>query len=172
MLVGALVIVARLHPAPGRPRSAWTWAAWAALLLLAWDVSMDPAMVATGHWRWGSGDQFHAANIPGVVADFFTRGVFYGMPLANWLGWFLTAAVIARIMLLILPPAELTARIANSPLPVVLYLANGVMPVALCLREGFWWAAILGSLAMLIPAYRALRGSATGPEFRSVPESA
>jgi hypothetical protein len=39
----------------------------------------------------------------------------------------------------------------------MLYLANGVMPVALCLRDDLWWAAALGSVAMLVPAVLALR---------------
>jgi hypothetical protein len=60
-------------------------------------------------------------------------------------------------MLAIVPPAQVAPVLTSSPLPVVLYLANGVMPVALCLRDDAWWAAALGSVAMLVPAVLALR---------------
>ena len=118
---------------------------------------MDPAMVKTGHWAWGSGAMFR--GLPGWLQWFFTADAFYGMPVSNWLGWFLTATVIARVMLAIVPPAEVRDRVATSRFPMALYLANGVMPVALCLRDGFWWAAALGSAAMLVPAVLALRGT-------------
>jgi putative membrane protein len=154
MLVGSLVIVARLARRDSAP-AAWRWASGAGLLMVAWDISMDPAMVKTAHWAWGSGAMFR--GLPGWLESFFTADAFYGMPLSNWLGWFLTATLIARVMLAILPPIELRDRVAASRLPVVLYLANGVMPVALCLREGFWWAAALGAAAMLVPVALALR---------------
>jgi putative membrane protein len=154
MLVGSLVIVARLARRDSAP-AAWRWASGAGLLMVAWDISMDPAMVKTAHWAWGSGAMFR--GLPGWLESFFTADAFYGMPLSNWLGWFLTATLIARVMLAILPPIELRDRVAASRLPVVLYLANGVMPVALCLREGFWWAAALGAAAMLVTGALALR---------------
>jgi putative membrane protein len=156
MLMGSLVIVARLARRDS-PHSPWRWAVGAGLLMVAWDVSMDPAMVKTGHWVWGTGAMFR--GLPGWLESFFTADAFYGMPLSNWLGWFLTATVIARVMLAIVPPAEVSDRVAASRFPVALYLANGVMPVALCLRDGFWWAAALGSTAMLVPAALALRGT-------------
>lgn len=158
MLTGALAIVARLSGAGDSRRSRWWWALGAGLLMVAWDVSMDPAMVKTGHWSWGSGAVFREAGLPAWLVTFFTADAFYGMPLSNWFGWLLTATLIARAMLAIVPPAAVRERIASSPFPIALYLANGVMPVALCLRDGFWWAAVYGSLAMLIPALLAWRG--------------
>ena len=158
MLVGSLAIVARLARTNGSGHP-WRWSLGAGLLMVAWDISMDPAMVKTGHWLWGSGAMFR--GLPGWLESFFTADAFYGMPLSNWLGWFVTAMLIARVMLMVVPPPEWRERVAASPLPGLLYLANGVMPVALCLRDGFWWAAALGSAAMLIPALVALRlGSA------------
>jgi uncharacterized membrane protein len=118
-------------------------------------------MVKTGHWLWGSGAMFRAAGLPRWVEWFFTADAFYGMPLSNWFGWFLTATLIARVMLAIVPPSAVRETVAHSPLPIALYLANGVMPVALCLRDGFWWAAALGSAAMAIPAAMALRDPTT-----------
>ena len=153
MLVGSLSIVARLSPDP-RP---WRWSLGAGLLMVAWDISMDPAMVKTGHWLWGSGEMFTGSGLPGWLVSFFTADAFYGMPLSNWFGWLLTATLIARAMLVVLPPVVVSEKVASSPFPIALYLANGVMPVALCLRDGFWWAAVVGSLAMIVPATMALR---------------
>jgi putative membrane protein len=158
MLVACLVIVVRLTPSPAAP---WTLAVGAGLLMVAWDVAMDPAMVNTGHWQWNSGEMFQA--LPGWVQVFFTRDAFYGMPLSNWAGWFLTATLIARVMQVIIAPAEVRTRLGRSSLPVVLYLANGVMPVALCLRDGLWWAAALGAVAMLAPSMIALRNTLPSP---------
>ncbi|HSA54218.1 MAG TPA: carotenoid biosynthesis protein [Gemmatimonadaceae bacterium] len=156
MLVGALAIVARLRPAADDRATRWRWAVLAGLCLLAWDVAMDPAMVRTGHWAWGDGAMFRDAGLPGAVEAFFTQGVFYGMPLANWLGWLLTGTVVARVMLAMLPPTRVASALAPSRFPVGLYVVNGVMPVALCLRDGLWWAAAGGALAMGVPAALAL----------------
>lgn len=159
MLVGALTIVASLSR-PGVRHTSWPWALGAGALMVAWDLAMDPAMVKTGHWLWGAGTMFHTAGLPAWLEWFFTADAFYGMPLSNWFGWFLTATIIARVMLAIVPPAVVRDRVAQSSLPIALYLANGVMPVALCLRDGLWWAAVSGSLAMLVPSVVAWRGIA------------
>lgn len=161
MLLASLVIVARMRPAADSARARWTWALGAGLLMVAWDISMDPAMVSTGHWFWGDGAMFR--GLPGWLESFFTDDVFYGMPLSNWFGWLLTATLIARVMLAIVPPTVVRDRLSSSRLPLWLYVANGFMPVALCLRDGFWWAAASGSLAMLVPAALAWRGRAATP---------
>jgi uncharacterized membrane protein len=158
MLVGSLSIVARLSPAAGARATPWRWALGAGLLMVAWDISMDPAMVKTGHWLWGSGEMFTSSSLPEWLVSFFTDDAFYGMPLSNWFGWLLTATLVARVMLVIVPPVVVREKVASSPFPIALYLANGVMPVALCFRDAFWWAAVVGSLAMIVPAAFALRG--------------
>lgn len=146
MLYCALAICARLRPARDDARTPWLWAALAAAILTAWDVAMDPAMVRTGHWIW------HAP------------GAFYGMPISNWIGWFGTGLVIARVMLLVTPPRLVAERNAGERLPPVLYAVNGVMPIAICVRDGLWWAAALGFLAMALPLVLALRARAETPE--------
>ena len=158
MLYASLAIGARIRPVRGNGGSRWGRAALAGLILVAWDVAMDPAMVRTAHWAWGTGDVFRSA-LPGWLADFFARDAFYGMPLSNWLGWLLTGTVIARAMLLVMPPAAIASRVAPSVLPLLLYAANGIMPVALCLRDGLWWAAMLGAIAMLVPLQLAVLGA-------------
>jgi len=161
MLLSSLVIASRLWPAGDSRGARWWWALGAGLLMVAWDISMDPAMVKTGHWAWGAGEAIIPGGLPVWLVAFFTADVFYGMPLSNWFGWLLTATLVARAMLAIVPPHQIRSTMSRSSLPVALYLANGVMPVALCLREGYWWAAALGALAMGTPAVLAWRGPKT-----------
>jgi putative membrane protein len=48
----------------------------AAPAMTAWDLSLDPRMVADGAWVW------------------MQSGAYFGIPLSNYFGWFVTAAVI------------------------------------------------------------------------------
>jgi len=52
--------------------------AWA---LAAWDLFLDPQMVAAGHWRWADPDP----HLPGVPT----------VPLTNYAGWLLVSTVIS-----------------------------------------------------------------------------
>jgi putative membrane protein len=157
MLYACLAMTGRLLQPADSSGAKWRWSVVAALFLVAWDVSMDPAMVHTAHWTWGSGQQFRDAGLPQWLVAFFTRDAFYGMPLSNWGGWFLTGLVVSRVMLAIMPPSVVAARIAPSRLPIVLYAANGIMPVVLCFRDDLLWAGILGAAAMALPVVLALR---------------
>lgn len=159
MLYACLAMTARLLQPADSSGTKWRWSIVAALFLVAWDVSMDPAMVHTAHWTWGSGQQFRDAGLPAWVVAFFTRDAFYGMPLSNWGGWFITGLVVSRVMLAIVPPPVVATRIAPSRLPIALYAANGIMPVVLCFRDDLLWAGILGALAMALPVALALRKS-------------
>src|SRR5688572_9465767 len=127
MLYACLAITGRLVSSV----SPWLWALTASLLLVAWDVSMDLAMVKTAHWTWGDGRMFADAGLPGWLVLFFTRDVFYGMPLSNWFGWFVTGFVVARVMVAIAPPATLRDRVSPKTFPIVLYAVNGLFPVVL-----------------------------------------
>lgn len=134
MLYASLAMLGRLLSARDDLRTRLVWAASAGVVLAAWDVSMDPAMsFATAHWLW------------------HTRGFFYGMPLLNWFGWWLTGSVIAFAMTGIVKPSAIAARVSPSSLPLWLYGVNGVFPIAICARHGLWWAAGLGAPAMAIP---------------------
>ena len=157
MIYCCLAICGRLLTARDDRATRWRWAAIAGLVLVAWDVSMDPAMVKTTHWIWGSGKMFVDRGFPAWAVSFFSRDVFYGMPLSNWLGWYVTGTLIARVMLSIAPPTRFAAAVSPSRLPLLLYATNGIMPVTLCLRDGLWWGAVLGGIAMALPVLLALR---------------
>lgn len=155
MLYASLAIGGRLLPARDDARTRWRWAATAALILTAWDVSMDPAMVATTHWRWHLPDLTGAATVRRIALS----DLFYGMPLTNWLGWLLTGFVVARVLVAIVPPTQWVARVSPSRLPLALYAVNGAFPILVCAGRGLWWAAILGAAAMALPLALALRGT-------------
>jgi putative membrane protein len=153
MLYASLAITGRLVRADDTQRGKAAWAAVAAIVLTAWDVSMDPAMVSTTHWLW---------HLPGAASMGFTERVFlsnafYGMPITNWLGWLLTGFVIARVMVALVPPSAWRRDVSPTVLPFVLYAANGLFPVLICAGRHMWVAAILGALAMLAPLFFALR---------------
>ena len=82
---------------------AWTWMAWPAWLaavrltgspigrvalgatgLAAWDLFLDPQMVAEGYWRWRS----PTPALPGVP----------GVPIGNYLGWAGFAVVLMAVL--------------------------------------------------------------------------
>jgi putative membrane protein len=153
MLYASLAICGRVLTARDDARTKWRWAAAAALVLTAWDVSMDPAMVATTHWLW------HLPPLEGASAfrRVFLTGFFYGMPPTNWLGWLLTGFVVARAMLAIVPPTGWAASVSPSRLPLALYAANGVLPLLICAGRGMWWAVVLGAAAMGVPLLLAVR---------------
>lgn len=170
MIYACLAICGRLMSVSDDSRTRWRWAAVAGFVLLAWDVSMDPAMVRTTHWIWGNGEMFSALGFPSWAIAFFSKDIFYGMPLSNWFGWYVTGTLIARVMLAIVPPTTFARAVSPSRLPLVLYATNGIMPVTLCFRDGLWWAAVLGAFAMALPvalawrpAARAERSSAMTP---------
>ena len=52
MLYASLAICGRVLRVADDGRIALRWAIVAGLVLTAWDVSMDPAMVKTAHWIW------------------------------------------------------------------------------------------------------------------------
>jgi uncharacterized membrane protein len=156
MLYASLAITARLLPAKDDAVSRWWWALIGGLVLTAWDVSMDPAMVKTVHWSWSVPD---LSGEPAFIR-FIGTPFFYGMPLTNWLGWLLTGIIVARLMLAIVPPSRWAREVAPSRFPLVLYGLNGLLPIAICLRQDMVWAGVLGFLAMALPLGLAWRAGA------------
>ena len=60
-----------------------------ALAITAWDLFLDPQMVAEGYWEWE----------PATPA-------FRGIPLVNYLGWLLTAVITSTCAVLICRPVQ------------------------------------------------------------------
>ena len=74
----------------------------AAAAMTAWDLSLDPRMVADGAWIWPTG------------------GVYFGIPLSNFAGWFVTATLIFAVWSLINRTQHVSSR-GISSLPILIY---------------------------------------------------
>lgn len=153
MLVASLAMCARFLPAKDDGTSKWWWALVGGTVLTLWDVSMDPAMVKTNHWFWQIGDLSNRSAFEQLIG----KPIFFGMPITNWLGWLLTGIIVARVMLMIIPPTEWAAKVAPYRLPIALYAINGLLPLAICFRWDMIPAGVLGTIAMVLPLWAALR---------------
>ena len=153
MLVASLAICGRILPAADDSKSRWWWALVGGLVLTAWDVSMDPAMVKTNHWMWNVPDLSGTS----AFSRFIGTPFFFGMPLTNWLGWLLTGVIVARVMLAIVPPSVWALKVSPYRLPLVLYAVNGLLPIAICFTHDMMLAGVLGFIAMALPLGAALR---------------
>ena len=158
MLVASLSICGRFLAPKDDGVSKWWWALVAGMVLTAWDVSMDPAMVKTTHWLWSVPDLSHAS----AVSRFIGTPFFFGMPLTNWLGWLLTGVLVARTMLALVPPTTWVRVVAPSSLPLALYAVNGLLPLAICFAQDMVLAGVLGTIAMALPLFGALRVGRAG----------
>jgi uncharacterized membrane protein len=58
-----------------------------AAALTAWDLFLDPQMVAEGYWRWAR------------------RGTYRGIPTSNFAGWMATGLAVMAVLEGVLPPA-------------------------------------------------------------------
>lgn len=106
--------------------------AWA---VAAWDLFLDPQMVAAGQWRW----RFTTPHLPGVPT----------VPLTNYLGWLLVGAVISLALQGILRGRT----VSDDLLPVVVYLWTYAASVlALAAFLGLGAAAGWGALGMGVVA--------------------
>lgn len=83
-----------------RPVAGVALAAWA---LTAWDLLLDPQMVAHGQWEWAAG------------------GAYLGVPATNYAGWLATSLVIAAALWPAAASAEPLRGLRGDAVPVVLY---------------------------------------------------
>jgi putative membrane protein len=145
---------------------AWTWMAWPAWIaaghltgnravrviiaatgLAAWDLFLDPQMVAEGYWTWASG----AAALPGVP----------GVPVRNYVAWFGVAALMMTALSALVKTAGDPARGADGPM-LALYLwtyGSSVLAHAVFLDlpgSAAWGALGMGVVAVPL-AVRLLR---------------
>lgn len=121
----------------------------ASLLLVTWDLALDPAMsFLTPYWLWEN------------------SGPFYGMPWVNLLGWLLTGVVI-MVALEALERAGRGWSGGLSPRWAAYYYAGVLlMPLGMVTVAGLWGStlATLGTLGLLwIVHRRVVAGRSSGP---------
>ena len=109
---------------------------WVPLLggygLMAWDIFLDPQMVADGHWEWAD----PTPALPGVE----------GIPLTNFAGWF----VVGTLMMLVLTAVlSRPRRPVDESVPAVLLTWTWVGYVV---GNLFWFGttsvAVVGGIAL------------------------
>jgi len=118
--VASLVIKSRTLSPPVPVRLAW--ALVAALAFTVWDLFLDPQMVAWNFWVWDK------------------PGAYFGIPLVNYLGWFLVSFAFSFFLL----PSSLPAKL--------LLLIYGVTWFLQSFGQFFFWGlpgpALFGFLGM------------------------
>jgi uncharacterized membrane protein len=131
----SFIIANRLIPSG---KNIWAWrlsvAAVGAVVMTAWDLALDPMMVAGGHWVWEE------------------PGAYFGIPLQNYWGWWLTIFV-AFILFLslgrVVPEKLATSDPRFERQAVILYAIAGLSTIIVCLQFGLGGPALAGLFAML-----------------------
>jgi putative membrane protein len=109
-----------------------TLAAIGGLAMTAWDVVMDPIMVAGGHWVWE------------------VDGAFFGIPLQNYWGWWLTVFVTFVLFQLFTKHNTAgTTSLALDKLALTLYTLTAIGQILTGLTTGLAGPALAGIFAML-----------------------
>lgn len=121
MAIPAYALAMRALPGRGR---ALARIGFGSLVLLAWDLALDPAMsYATPYWIWGE------------------TGPYYGMPMLNLLGWYVTG--IALMAALVALRSEPWLERLPTGWLAGFYGANLFLPLGMCAAAGLWGAVAL-----------------------------
>jgi uncharacterized membrane protein len=108
-------------------------AALGALIMTAWDLAMDPMMVAGGHWVWEQ------------------PGAYFGVSLQNYWGWWLTTFVTFWLFLSLarVHPQHDTSNDSFKQLAIWSYAATGLCTILVDFEIGLDGPALVGIFAML-----------------------
>ena len=79
LLIGCYVIARQFVQTP------WKLVLFSGLILVLFDMVLDPALVLLNIWVW------------------VTPGFYYGVPITNYLGWFFTGVLTSSLLCLLLP---------------------------------------------------------------------
>ena len=115
----------------------------ASLILLAWDLALDPAMSsATKYWEWGE------------------TGPYYGMPMLNLLGWYVTGVVLMGALALL----DRDAWIERLPVRwlIAFYGANLLLALGISAAAGLWLALAITVTTLTVIAVTSSLVSARG----------
>lgn len=117
----------------GGARAPWMRVGFTSLLLLCWDLSLDPAMShATSFWIWGS------------------TGPYFGMPWSNLAGWYVTGIALAAT--LAIAGADSWMERLSPRWFGAFYGINVLLAVAMDAAAGLWVAVIVTAAALAVIA--------------------
>ena len=106
-------------------------AAVGGLVMTAWDLVMDPIMVAGGNWVWD------------------VKGAYFGIPLQNFWGWWLTVFTTFALYLWLFGKAAKPAEVKFDRLALGSYLVTALGDRGRSLVSGAGGLALIGFFAML-----------------------
>jgi lycopene beta-cyclase len=118
-------------------RSKISFIAFSALALTAWDLFLDPQMVGWGLWVW---------DAPGALH-------YFGIPLVNFAGWLLAAALITALALPLLRLDTLPLR----PLLVIYVITWALEAIGQLFFWGLPGSALVGFIGMGAMVWLAVR---------------
>lgn len=130
MMYPSFIMADWIIPVKAAARPVWV-AAVGAAIMTAWDVVMDPVMVMGGHWVWE------------------VDGPYFGIPLQNFTGWWLTTFVTFAVFIWLGKPS--LADYSNPQfdrLAVVLFVVTASGSIAGALLGGLGGAALAGVFAV------------------------
>jgi uncharacterized membrane protein len=144
MIYPSLVIATRIVPVQ-KNRTVWVLmlAGTGALAMTAWDLVLDPVMIHFEFWEWE------------------INGLYFGVPLQNYLGWLVTSFSIFSAFLILgrIPGLDKEGRSADpNRLAVIAYVITGLTTALVAVNFGLFGPAIVGSAAMLPIIVLGLRG--------------
>jgi uncharacterized membrane protein len=144
MAYPALLAARRLAPAgPARRPSV---ALLGGATLAAWDLYLDPQMVAAGHWSW----TFPAPSLPGVP----------DVPLTNTAGWLLVGTLMTALLDALLPALSTPAgELLPAALLTWTWLGSFVANVAFFGRPAVGLLGGIGMALVVVPYLLRLRAA-------------
>jgi uncharacterized membrane protein len=99
----------------------------ASLLLVAWDLVLDPAMSkVTSYWIW------------------IRPGDYYGMPWTNLFGWIVTGVLLFTVLLRWARDVR-----GSSAFALMVFVVNIALPLGFCVLHGYWLAVSGGALGLM-----------------------
>jgi uncharacterized membrane protein len=132
---------------------AWTWMAWPAWLaalrlarttvarvalaavgLAAWDLFLDPQMVAERYWTWRS----PTPALPGVP----------GIPIGDYLGWLGFALLLMAVLAVAAGPRASIADAQDRPMLALWFWTYASSVLAHAAFLGLPWSALWGGVIM------------------------
>ncbi len=101
--------------------------------MTAWDLAMDPMMVAGNHWVWEQ------------------PGAYFGVPLHNYWGWWLTIFVTFLVFLAVsrAKPTSALGEDAFTRVAILSYAVTGCSSILADFEFGLAGPALAGIFAML-----------------------
>jgi putative membrane protein len=134
MLPAAWAVAAAILGPPNRGRgwTDWRFVVLSALAFTAWDLFLDPQMVAWGYWVWEQ------------------PGGYFGIPWVNYFGWFVSSALITLAVRPQQPPV--------APLLAIYAITWFLQTIGLGLFWNMPGPALVGFVGMGLFVVLSLRG--------------